>query len=56
MVLMQQQHQPRVNGVLTLNAITQDSNANNTGTASWFMLKSDGGTARFVNAVDFQRK
>ena len=24
------------NGVLTFNAITQDSSANNTGTASWF--------------------
>lgn len=33
------------NGVLTANAITQDSSANNTGTASWFRLvKSDGTT------------
>lgn len=32
-------------GVLTLNAITQDSSANATGTASWFrLLKSDGTT------------
>jgi len=32
-------------GVLTLNAITQDSSANNTGTATWFRLvKSDGTT------------
>lgn len=30
-------------GVLTLNAITQDSSANNTGTATWFrIVKSDG--------------
>lgn len=40
------------NGVLTFNAITQDSNANNTGTASWFRaLKSDGSTALFDGAV-----
>lgn len=32
-------------GVLTLNAITNDSSANATGTASWFrMVKSDGTT------------
>jgi hypothetical protein len=32
-------------GVLTLNAITQDSSADNTGTASWFrIVKSDGTT------------
>jgi hypothetical protein len=30
-------------GVLTLNAITQDASANNTGTATWFrIVKSDG--------------
>lgn len=30
-------------GTLTLNAITQDSSANNTGTATWFrIVKSDG--------------
>mgnify|MGYP003653181316 CR=1 FL=1 len=30
-------------GVLTLGAITQDSSANNTGTATWFrIVKSDG--------------
>jgi hypothetical protein len=30
-------------GVLTLNAITQDSSANNTGTATWFrIVKADG--------------
>jgi hypothetical protein len=32
-------------GVLTLNAITQDSSANETGTATWFrIVKSDGTT------------
>lgn len=32
-------------GVLTLNAITQDSSANATGTASWFrIVQSDGST------------
>ncbi|MDQ2999891.1 MAG: hypothetical protein M3Y08_01320 [Fibrobacterota bacterium] len=32
-------------GVLTLNAITQDSSANATGTATWFrMVKADGTT------------
>ena len=40
------------NGVLTFNAITQDSSANNTGTASWFRaLKSDGSTTLFDGAV-----
>ena len=40
------------NGVLTFNAITQDSSANNTGTASWFRaLASDGTTALFDGAV-----
>lgn len=40
------------NGVLTFNAITQDSSANNTGTASWFRaLASDGSTALFDGAV-----
>lgn len=34
-----------VNGVLTLGAITQDSSANATGTASWFrIVKADGTT------------
>lgn len=34
-----------VNGVLTLGAITQDSSANATGTATWFrIVKSDGTT------------
>lgn len=32
-------------GVLTLNAITQDSSANATGTATWFRLSTSGGTA-----------
>ncbi|HQV23886.1 MAG TPA: hypothetical protein PLJ88_12425, partial [Agitococcus sp.] len=41
-----------VDGVLTFNAITQDSNANNTGTASWFRaLKSDGSTVLFDGTV-----
>ncbi len=32
-------------GVLTLNAITQDSSADNTGTATWFrIVQSDGST------------
>ncbi len=32
-------------GVLTLNAITQDSSADNTGTATWFrIVRSDGTT------------
>ena len=32
-------------GTITLNSITQDSSANNTGTASWFRLvKADGST------------
>jgi hypothetical protein len=31
-------------GVLTLNAITQDSSANATGTATWFRIDSSGGT------------
>ena len=40
------------NGVLTFNAITQDSSANNTGTASWFRaLKSDGSTVMFDGTV-----
>lgn len=34
-----------VNGVLTANAITQDSSANATGTATWFrIVQSDGST------------
>lgn len=32
-------------GVLTLNAITQDSSANATGTAAWFRLLTSGATA-----------
>ena len=39
-------------GVLTLNAITQDSSANATGTATWFRLvKSDGTTHVFDGNV-----
>ena len=33
-------------GVLTLNAITQDSSANATGTATWFRITTSGGTAQ----------
>ena len=41
-----------VPGVLTFNAIVQDSNANNSGTASWFRaLKSDGSTVMFDGTV-----
>jgi hypothetical protein len=32
-------------GTLTLNAITQDSSANATGTATWFRITTSGGTA-----------
>lgn len=40
------------NGVATANAITQDSAANATGTASWFRaLKSDGSTAVYDGSV-----
>jgi len=39
-------------GVATANAITQDSSANNTGTASWFRaLKTDGTTAVIDGSV-----
>jgi len=39
-------------GVLTANAVTQDSSANNTGTASWFrIVKSDGTTHVFDGNV-----
>ncbi len=39
-------------GVLTMNSITQDSNANNTGTATWFRaLKSDGSAVVFDGSV-----
>lgn len=31
-------------GVLTLNAITADSSANNSGTATWFRVNTSGGT------------
>jgi hypothetical protein len=40
------------NGVATANAITQDSSANATGTASWFRaLKSDGTTPLWDGSV-----
>jgi hypothetical protein len=38
-------------GVLTLNAITQDSSANATGTASWFRITTSGGTYRIDGSV-----
>lgn len=39
-------------GVLTMNSITQDSSADNTGTATWFRaLKSDGSTVVFDGSV-----
>lgn len=39
-------------GVLTMNSITQDSSANNTGTATWFRaLKSNGSTVVFDGSV-----
>jgi hypothetical protein len=39
-------------GVATANAITQDSSANATGTATWFrVLKSDGTTVLFDGSV-----
>jgi hypothetical protein len=38
-------------GVLTVGAITQDSSANNTGTASWFRFFTNGGTAVFDGDV-----
>lgn len=41
-----------VSGLLTFNAITADSSANNSGTASWFRaLKSDGTTAVLDGSV-----
>jgi hypothetical protein len=38
-------------GVLTLNAITQDSSANATGTATWFRWTTSGGTFCFDGNV-----
>lgn len=41
-----------VNGVITANAITPDSSADNGGTAAWFrVLKSDGTTALWDGEV-----
>lgn len=41
-----------VAGVITANAITDDSSANNTGTATWFrILKSDGTTVLWDGSV-----
>lgn len=38
-------------GVLTLNAITQDSSANATGTATWFRFLTSGAAARIDGNV-----
>jgi hypothetical protein len=38
-----------VNGVLTLNAITQDSGANATGTATWFRIVQSDGTTHVMD-------
>lgn len=38
-------------GVLTANAITADSSANNTGTATWFRLLTSGATAKLDGTV-----
>lgn len=38
-------------GVLTANAIANDSSANATGTASWFRLTTSGGTAKVDGTV-----
>lgn len=38
-------------GVLTLNAITQDSAADATGTATWFRLLTSGGTAKLDGSI-----
>lgn len=38
-------------GVLTLNAITQDSSANASGTATWFRITTSGGTAVIDGSV-----
>lgn len=36
-------------GVLTLNAITQDSSANATGTATWFRIVQSGGSTHVMD-------
>jgi hypothetical protein len=38
-------------GVLTANAITQDSSANNTGTAAWFRILTSGAVAKIDGTV-----
>lgn len=38
-------------GVLTLNAITQDSSADSTGTASWFRILTSGAVAKIDGNV-----
>ena len=39
------------NGVATANAITQDSSADDTDTATWFRISSGGGTAQMDGNV-----
>lgn len=38
-------------GVLTVNAVTQDSSANATGTASWFRVKTSAAVAKIDGSV-----
>lgn len=38
-------------GVLTLNAITQDSSANATGTATWFRIVTSGGSTHVLDGT-----
>lgn len=38
-------------GVLTLNAITQDSSANATGTATWFRIVQSGGSTHVLDGT-----
>jgi hypothetical protein len=38
-------------GVLTLNPITQDSSANNTGTATWFRILTSGASPQIDGSV-----
>lgn len=38
-------------GVITANALTQDSSADATGTATWYRLKTSGGTAIIDGSV-----
>lgn len=42
---------PASNGVAIANAITQDSSADNTGTAAWFSVQKSDGTRIFEGSV-----